>query len=133
MHYTIKNPSTLRKLLWADTILGGGTAIIGLLFFNTLSDLLGFTTIFIIVVSVVTLLYAIVAFILANQKSVSIPLLRLLVQANWFWTAVSIVLLFLHYSSAKALGIAFLILQILVVGGLAYLEGKQIVKKPLLR
>ncbi len=129
MHYTIKDPSALRKLLWADTILGGGTAILGLLFFNVLSNFMGLTTTFIVVVSGVTLMYAIVAFILANQKSVSIPLLRLLVQANWLWTGVSAVLFFLHYSSAKVLGIIFLILQILVVGGLAYLEGSQIAKK----
>jgi hypothetical protein len=46
--------------------------------------------------------------------------------ANWIWTAISTILLFFHFATATAFGLTFLILQIFVVGGLAYLEGKQL-------
>jgi hypothetical protein len=51
-----------------------------------------------------------------------------LVYANWCWTIISTILLLFHIAHATILGIIFLILQIIVVGILAYLEGKQIVK-----
>ena len=131
-YYVMKNPikdrKLLRKILWLDAVLGGGTALVGLLFRAELTTMLGLPTRFITVVSVVTLLYAVVAVRLATQKTVSVPLLRLLIGANWLWTLISLVLFFIHYSSAKPLGIIFLILQIIVVGGLAYLEGNQLVK-----
>ena len=128
MSYGIRNAQVLRKLLWADTFLGGSTAIIGLLFSSLLTEVLGLSRIFIIVVSVVTLLYALVAFALARQEATSIVLLRLLINANWGWTVVSGVLLFLHADKATPLGIAFLIAQVIVVGGLAFLENRQPVK-----
>lgn len=129
MSYTIKNQRTLRKILWLDTSLGGLTAVSGLLFLIALTGLLGLKINFILTVSTITLVYASVALILALQKSTSVRLLRLLVFANWLWTFVSIILLFIHYNSATHLGVTFLIIQVIVVGGLAYLEGTQIVKK----
>ena len=131
MKYQIKDRELLWKILWLDAILGGGTAIIGLLFQAELTPMLGLTTGFITVVSAVTLLYAVVAVRLATQNPVSVPLLRGLIGANWLWTLISVVLFFTHYSRAKPLGILFLLLQIIVVGGLAYLEGNQIVKRTL--
>lgn len=127
MKYCVKDRVMLRKILWLDAIVGGSTAIVGLLFYSSLTSILGLSTRFIIVVSGVTLLYAVVAFRLANQKTLSVPLLRLLVGANWLWTLVSIVLFFTHYGQATFPGITFLISQIVAVGGLAYLEGNQLV------
>lgn len=127
--YTIKNAIALRKILRADVLLGGGTAFIGLLFFSSLAPFLGLTASFIVIVSSITLLYACVAIRLATQESISIPLLRTLIYANWVWTAISIVLFFTHVHTATIFGIIFLVLQIFVVGGLAYLEGNQLAKK----
>lgn len=129
MNYYIKDLSFLRKILWLDTFLGGSTAILGLCFFPSLTSILGLTTNLIVIISIITLLYSIVAFILSNQQTISISLLRTLVFANWVWTIISIGLLLTHFDNAKTLGLLFLILQILVVGGLAYLEGNQIIKK----
>ncbi len=129
MKYSIKNNSLLKQILWADTILGATTAIIGLIFTTILSELLGLSTSLIKIVCIITFIYAVVAFILANQKIISISLLRVLVYANWGWTIISTILLLFHFSNATILGIVFLILQIIVVAALAYLEGKQIVKK----
>ncbi len=127
MTYIIKDTSWLRKILWVDTALGGTTAMFGLFFFNPLTSLLGLTAIFILSVSIITLCYSIVAFVLANQISISISLLRILVYANWIWTFISIGLLLIHFDKAQLLGKIFLILQIIAVGALAYLEGNQLV------
>lgn len=129
MSYSIKDTLLLKKILWADAILGGTTAIAGLCFFNQLTSILGLTTSFILTVSAITLCYAIVAFILAIESQLSIPLLRILIYANWIWTIISIILLFIHFNKAQFLGQIFRLLQIVVVGGLAYLEGRQLVVK----
>lgn len=126
--YRIRNQPFLRQVLWADAIADGLTALIGLFFFTVLNQLLGLPTNLIIVIAVVTLSYGVLAFRLALQRTTSVPLLRALVTANWVWTGVSVVLLFVHGSRATPLGLAFLILQLLVVGGLAYVEGNQLVK-----
>jgi hypothetical protein len=128
MNYTINDTSLLRKILWADTVLGGTTAIVGLLFFSQLTSLLGLPVTFILSVSVITLGYSLIAGVLANQINISVSLLRTLIYANWVWTFISIGLLLMHFNNAQLLGKIFLILQIFVVGGLAYLEGKQLVR-----
>lgn len=129
MKYTIKNPRTLRNILWLDVIMGGTTSIGGLLFFARLSPVLGLTTNLLLAVSLITFLYSVLATVVVRQKSISINLLRLLVFANWFWTVVSIALLILVHKEAKPLGLTFLVAQIIVVGGLAYLEGKHMVRR----
>ncbi len=127
MSYSIKNELLLKKILWLDTLLGGATAIIGLLYFAALATVLGFTNSSIITVAIINLLYAIFAFILAVEKPTSVKLLRLLIYANWIWTAISVLMIFTHFSRATNLGGLFLLLQPVVVGGLAYLEKNQIV------
>ena len=129
MSYTIRHLPTLRKLLWLDTFLGGATALAGLIFSNTLIDFLGFNPAFIVAVSVITLCYALVAFYLACKRVIPISLLRILIAANWIWAFISIGLAFIHFEEATLYGKIFLILQVLVVGGLAYFEGKQLVNQ----
>ena len=128
MDYSIKNERFLKKVLWLDALLGGLTAVLGLLFFKVLTNLLGLSVNLILTVSTITLLYATVAFVLAIQKPISVRLLKILVNANWIWTAISVLMLFIHLGSATMLGYLLLIMQIMVVGGLAYLEGSQIIK-----
>lgn len=126
MNYAIKDPPLLRRILWLDTFLGGVTALAGLCFFNVLTGVLGLTTRFILIVSTITLCYSVIAGVLANQATISIPLLRLLIAANWIWTGISVGLLLIHFGEAQPVGKAFLVLQILVVGALAYTESKQL-------
>jgi hypothetical protein len=129
MKHEIKNTTTLKKLLWLDFFLGCTTAVVGLIFFDRLMTFLGLATRLIITISAITLVYSIAALILATQKNTSIPLLRALIFANWLWSGISVALAFFHLEQATALGQAFLILQILVVGALAYLEGLQVIRK----
>jgi len=129
MGYTIKNTRHLKNILRADFILGGLTAFTGLVFFRPLEGFLGLSQPFIILVSLANILYATAAFTLATtQRNPSIPLLRLLIGANWFWTLLSVALLYIHYTSVTTFGLTTLLFQIVIVGTLAYLEGNQLEK-----
>jgi hypothetical protein len=129
MPYKISNPNILKKILWLDALAGGTTAIFGLILSQAISHLFGIAHhLFFIIVSI-TLVYAIVAFYLAIQKIIPVTLLRILVYANWVWTIISVFLLYFHFRTATTLGLLFLVLQIIVVGGLAYFEGRQIVQQ----
>lgn len=128
MNYQIRNTPLLKKILWADCLLGIGTAIIGLLLYPVLVDFLGLPSRHIVIISVVTMIYGLLALSLTFQNPIPVFLLRVLVYANWIWTFISVGLLIFHFNTATAFGIAFLILQVVVVGGLAYLEGRHIVR-----
>ncbi len=126
---TIKNEPVLRKILWFDALLDGVTAGFGLIFSTNLANWLGLPTALIVVTALITLSYGLLAVTLAAQKLISIPRLRLLIRANWSWMAVSVVLFFVHYAKATHVGIAVLVLQIIIVGGLAYVEGNQLISR----
>ncbi|KOY85707.1 hypothetical protein AD998_05665 [bacterium 336/3] len=127
--YYIKNTAFLRKVLWIDFLCGSSVGVGGLIFHKELINIVGLSDILILWIAKITLLYALSAMAIALMKTLSVPLVRIQVYANWFWTLISIGLLFFHFSDAQIFGKIFLILQILVVGGLAYIEGSQIVRK----
>lgn len=129
MHYTIQDTGFARKLLWVDFIAGGSTALTGIVFYRQLPGILGFSQQFILTVSIITGIYALLALRLALQKVISIRLYRTLCIANWIWTIISVGLLFIYFGEATVLGKIFLVLQVLVVGGLAGAEGKLLLKK----
>ncbi|WP_160717913.1 hypothetical protein [Chitinophaga solisilvae] len=116
--------SRLKGILRADYLLGCGTGIIGLCLSGVLTGFLGLPVSFILIVSAVTLLYGLVALFLALQQEPYPWLLNVLVIANWIWTLISVVLLILYFREATVFGKVFLVLQIIVVGMLAWLEGK---------
>ena len=129
MSYYIKNTTTLTKILWTDFAMGSSCGIVGLLFSDFFATLFGLSSGIILWISAITTLYSIVALRVVVIKPISIPLLRFLIIANWAWTLVSVVIIFFHIREATILGMAFLILQIIIVGGLAWLEGNQLAKK----
>jgi hypothetical protein len=126
MKYQIQDLPLLKKVLWADALLGASTALAGLLLYQVLADFLGLPANLIVIIAAITLAYALVALSLALKSLPSVLLLRILMYANWLWTIISLVLLTLYFSNATVFGAAFLILQVLVVGMLAYLEGRHI-------
>ena len=128
MTYRIKNPVVLTKILWADFALGSVSGSIGLLFSDFFVPIFGLSSTVIISISAVTFLYSLFAFRLAKMTTTSIPQVRILIYANWAWTLISLGIIVFHFSTATLLGQFFLILQIIVVGGLAWLEGKQLKK-----
>lgn len=100
--------------------------MIGLLLYRVLAGFLGLPVNIIIFIAGITLAYGLVALRLALQKTPSVPLLRILVAGNWLWAAISVGLLIIYFADATLFGAIFLVLQVIVVGGLAYLEGRQI-------
>lgn len=122
----MKDLPLLKKILWADCLLGGSTAVVGLLWFRTLAVFLGLPVNIVAMIAVVTLAYALLAVSLVLQRQPSVLQLRALVYANWLWTITSVVLLIFYISGTTLFGTAFLILQVVVAGMLAYLEGRHI-------
>lgn len=128
MKYQISDLPLLKKILWADSLLGGVTAVAGLLWRSVIAEFLGLPANVFLVITGVTLVYALTALSLALQASPYILLLRVLIYANWMWTVISLGLLIVYSPGATVFGVIFLILQVLVVGGLAYLEGRRVYK-----
>lgn len=126
MNNDTRNLPRLKKILWADSLLGGGTAIAGLCWYPALTGFLGLPADLIVIIAAVTLVYALLALRLACQNPLSLLLLRVLVYANWLWTIVSVVILICYLNGATLFGAAFLILQVVVVAMLAWLEGRHI-------
>jgi hypothetical protein len=124
MIYQIRNLSLLKKILWADSILGGGTAVISLILYRLLAKFLGLPVNLIVIIAAVTLAYAFLAFRLATQRVPSVLPLRILIYANWVWTIISGAFLIFYVDNATIFGIIYLILQVLVVALLALLEGR---------
>ncbi|MCW3465016.1 hypothetical protein [Chitinophaga nivalis] len=128
MKYQLRNIPLLKKILLADFLLGGGTAVIGLCGYPLLSDFMGLPVNLIVIISAVTLAYALVALRLVTQKQPAVSLLRILIYANWIWAFISLALLIWYLPGATIWGAAFLILQVAVVGGLAYVEGTYVTR-----
>ncbi|MBL0911568.1 MAG: hypothetical protein IBJ09_04285 [Bacteroidia bacterium] len=129
METGIKNDTgALRKLLWLDTFMGASVGLAGLLLYRKAALFLGFSEIFVLIVSAVTLLYAGMACYLALRSPIPRGPLRVLVRGNWLWAGVSVVLIVLYFNEATVFGKIFLVLQVLVVGGLGYAEGKALKK-----
>ena len=128
MPYQIKNPVSMNRLLWLDTSMGWITAALFLTFSSEVSELLGLPRNFILLVAGVNALYASFSLLVASRKNSSVPFIRVLISANWFWAVVSIGLVIYHFGVVTVLGKVFLIGQVLVVGGLAYLENSQLSK-----
>lgn len=118
----------LRKILLADAFIGGTTGIAGLALYGWWSRFLGLPERLVLLIAAVTGLYAMLAASLVLMKPVRARAVRWLVIANWTWTVVSIGMLLYYCSGATIFGKAFLVLQVIIVGGLAWLEGRHIGK-----
>jgi hypothetical protein len=126
VNYKIANKTFLRRILWVDFICGFVTGVLGLLFLDNWSEILGLSFTVVFWVSLITLSYALVAFSLALPKEVNVFCVRMLIKANWAWTGISIILIYLHFDNASSLGKGFLLTQLSAVALLAYIEGKQL-------
>lgn len=114
---------SLKQLLWLDALAGATTAAIGFLAYRQLAVWFGLPPNLLLAIAVANAVYGASAFSLARQPS---PDIRPLVRANWLWAIVSLVMLASYYKAVTPLGLAFLVLQPIVVGGLAWLEGRHL-------
>lgn len=128
MRTQIIHPERLKKILWIDFFMGFSTGVVGLIFSSSVGAFLGLPIDLVFWISLVTFTYSIFALALALQKLTPIQPVSVLIFANWAWTLVSLYFLLVHWNAAFPLGKAFLVLQIFVVGGLAYFEGKQLAR-----
>lgn len=115
-----------KGIIRLDFLMALSTGIIGVVFCLRLESILGLSTEFIVIVSAFHLIYSCYSGYLYFKKEIIESKVRLLIYANMFWTIVSIVLLIIYWNSALILGKALLVLQVLVLGGLAYFEEKQL-------
>jgi hypothetical protein len=127
-HYTLRNPRTLRRLLWLDTSMGTTNAIAWLLLPGFWAGLLGLPHWLIIAIACVNAVYAASALSLAAQAQAPARYVYWLVLANWSWVVVSVGLLCWHFAGATVWGQVFLVTQVLGVGALAWAEGRQVLR-----
>lgn len=104
--------------------MGFTTAGLGFPFVKPLAEMLGLPLHLMHLVLVANLVYSLTALSIYRKQPTSLELFRRLVQANWLWTIVSIAMLGLYATTAKPLGLVFLVLQVAIVGGLSYIEGR---------
>lgn len=116
----------LKKILWIDFIIGYGTAMAGLIFYPSLPKFLGLPGSLILVIAAITFVYSIFAFLLARKKEPGVSQVQMLGFANWIWAIISLILLYKFFAVATLYGIIFLVLQVLVVAGLASLEHRHL-------
>ena len=119
-HHTL----LLRRLLWLDALLGLGHGLAGVFLHALVVTWLGFPVVLVTTIVLGNLVYGTTAFSLARLEPLFLSGVAVLVYANWFWAALSLGMLVLHVAEATLLGQIFLVLQVPVVGGLAYAEGR---------
>lgn len=128
MKFHIPHPKRLRKILYLDFFMGSSNGALGLIFCGFWASFLGLPYTFLLWVFGITSLYAVGAFTLARAQHLHVSAVRVLVAANWAWVAVDFVFLYFHFGAATLWGQLFLLLQIVVVGGLAWLEGREVLR-----
>ncbi|MEL6671385.1 MAG: hypothetical protein AAFR61_04310 [Bacteroidota bacterium] len=120
----------MKKLLWVDFAAGAVTSLLGIFLAGFFAPIFGIPEAVLFWMHVVTLGYALVSSTLAIPQKVNMPRLIGLIAGNWLWVPVNLVLIYFYFGEATLLGKLFLISQIVFVGGLAYIEGRQLEKQP---
>ena len=111
-----------RKLLWIDCLAGAVVGVAVLLLHGRLSSWYGLPQRFVFLMGAVNVAYALYSFSLAVRKERARSLIRLLVIANlaWAFTLLGWVVVFVE--TVSLLGLVYLVVEALFVGGLALLE-----------
>lgn len=128
MDFSTKENPIPRKILWLDTAAGGFTGLVGIVFYDFWVTVLGLPKVLVLIISGVSLVYALGAFMLARKENLSDNQVKALVYANLLAGVVGIVLIFFYFESATVFGKIFLVLQVFAISGLAYFESKYLNK-----
>ena len=115
----------LRRLLWVDCLAGALVGVAVLSLSGWLSDLHGLPRGLLLVTGAANLAYASYSFSLAVRARRPRRLIVLLVVANLTWAVVCLGLAAAFSASATGFGLAHLVAEAVVVGGLAVLEWSQ--------
>jgi len=114
--------SIRRKLLWVDCSAGAIVGVTVLLLHGWLSKWYGLPQNLVLFMGVANLAYASYSFSLALRKKRPLALIRLLVIANLAWALLLLIWVVVFNGTASPLGLAYLVMEALFVGGLGILE-----------
>ena len=116
--------SISKNLLWIDCTAGAVVGLVVLLFTAQLSDLQGLPHDLVRYMGAANVLYAGFSFFLATRSKRPMPLIKLLVVANGFWSLVCVCLAVAFADTATFFGLGHLIAEAIFVGSLAAQEWK---------
>jgi hypothetical protein len=112
----------LRSLLWIDCSAGLLNGAITLVFARWLSQLYAVPVALLLIMGVANVVYGTYSFSLARRAVRPRALIVLLISANALWAGLCLVAAFIVASTASKLGVAQLLVEGTLVGGLAALE-----------
>ncbi|QTN26716.1 hypothetical protein HZ993_15515 [Rhodoferax sp. AJA081-3] len=112
------------NLLWIDCTAGALVGFVVLLFTAQLSQLQALPHTLLLFMGAANVLYASFSFILATRSKRPMPLIKLLVVANGFWSLVCVCLAVAYANTATLFGLGHLITEAIFVGSLAAQEWK---------
>ena len=114
----------IRNLLWIDCTAGAIVGLMVLLFTAQLSTLQALPHTVMLFMGAANVLYASFSFFLATRSKRPMPLIKLLVVANGFWSLVCICLAVAFADTATFFGLGHLIAEAIFVGSVAMQEWK---------
>jgi hypothetical protein len=114
----------ISNLLWIDCSAGAAVGLLVLLFTAQLSHLQALPHALLLFMGAVNVLYASFSFFLATRSKRPMPLIKLLVVANGFWSLVCVCLAVAFTDTATVFGLGHLIAEAIFVGSLAAQEWK---------
>lgn len=122
MQAILASPLLLRHVLLADAAMSGTTAVLLMAAASPLAPLLGLPADFLFEVGLMLVPFAASVFLVARGKPVSRPFAAAIAAVNALWVAGSIVFLLVDWLEPSALGVAFVLVQALVVALFAELQ-----------
>lgn len=114
----------IRNILWLGCTAGAVVGLVVLLFTDQLSQLQALPDKLLLFMGAANMLYASFSFFLATRSKRPMPLIKLLVAANGFWSLVCICLAVAFADTATFFGLGHLIAEAIFVGSLAAQEWK---------
>lgn len=117
---------SLKNLIWIDATAALLSGVIVLMLKAKLSLFFNFPESLLTTLGFVSLSYALFSFYLAQQKSKSKRLLKILVIANLVYAIVCIIIMLFLYKTANLFGVLYLILESSLIAILALVEWRQI-------
>jgi hypothetical protein len=114
----------ITNLLWIDCTAGTLVGLLVLLFTAQLSHLQALPQALLLFMGATNVLYAGFSFFLATRSKRPMPLIKLLVFANGFWSLVCVCLAVAFSDTATFFGLGHLMAEAIFVGSLAAQEWK---------
>lgn len=122
MQAILASPSLLRHVLLADAATSATTGVLLMAAASSLAPLLGLPADFLFEVGLMLIPFAASVFLVARGKPISRPFVAAIAAVNALWVAGSIAFLLVDWLEPNALGVAFVLVQALVVAAFAELQ-----------